>query len=84
MNPTEKPPAGASIPAIVPPKCPHCEQPLPVVGTYGWQMAAFKILCIYCPHAECGKVIHSQIFAAPAAAEAGPGEPPPPKVRLAS
>jgi hypothetical protein len=81
MNPTEKPPAGSSIPQIVPPRCPHCSEPLPMIGTYGWETGLFKILCLYCPHTKtCGKMIHSQIFAAPPAAEADPGEPPKPKM----
>jgi hypothetical protein len=81
MNPTEKPPAGSSIPEIVPPKCPHCRESIPVVGTYGYQTGPYRILCIYCPHMEtCGKTIHFQIFQAPPAPDADPSEPPKPKV----
>jgi hypothetical protein len=81
MNPTEKPPAGSSIPEIVPPRCPHCEQPLAQVSGYPYTLGNFAILCVYCPHHEtCGKVLHFQIFQAPPAAEPEPGEPPKPKV----
>jgi len=83
LNPTEKPPAGSSIPQIVPPRCPHCSEPLPVtVGVYPYQFGNLAILCLYCPHfATCGKVLQFQVFQAPQpATEADPGDAPKPKV----
>lgn len=48
------------------PCCPHCGARMPEVNTYQWNKqlgTGLSIaLVLYCPNAECSKVIHSQIF----------------------
>lgn len=55
------------------PKCPYCSIELPEVGTYQWvkQIAGGLgvMLCIYCPNAECRKILGTQIMIVPHAEE---------------
>jgi hypothetical protein len=52
----------SNIPAPMPPKCSHCEERLPELGLYAYQVGGFTILNLWCPH--CGRALHFQIFQA--------------------
>ena len=58
---------------VLPPRCPHCSTDLPEVRTYQWIKQLGQglaiMLCIYCPNAECRKVISTQILIVPHAEE---------------
>jgi hypothetical protein len=58
---------------VPPPRCPYCSTDLPMVGTYQWttqiSVGLGVLLCIFCPNAECRKIIGTQILVIPHAAE---------------
>jgi hypothetical protein len=56
-------PPGSTIPQATPPKCQHCDAPLPEIGLYAYEVGVFKILNLWCPH--CRRALHFQIFQAP-------------------
>ena len=55
------------------PRCPYCSTILMEVGTYQWtkQIAVGigVMLCMFCPNAECRKIIGTQILIVPHAEE---------------
>jgi predicted cobalt transporter CbtA len=58
---------------VLPPRCPHCAADLETVRTYQWttQVAIGMgvLLCMYCPNAECRKILGTQILVVPHAQE---------------
>lgn len=62
------------------PCCPHCGQDLPEVSTYQWtkQIAQGVVitLAIYCPNAECRKLMGTQMLIVQHAEEQGMIHPP--------
>jgi hypothetical protein len=57
-------------PQLTPPKCPHCDERLPVLGLYAYEVPGYAILDLYCPH--CERALHWQIFQRQAAADPAP------------
>jgi hypothetical protein len=51
------PPEGLPLPC-----CPHCGGELAAVGHFMWQAQNAVILCVYCPHQECRKVLETAII----------------------
>lgn len=58
---------------VLPPRCPHCDAELLEVATYQWvkQLAGGLgvMLCMYCPNAECRRILGTQIMIVPQAEE---------------
>jgi hypothetical protein len=58
---------------VQPPRCPHCSGELLEVSTYQWtkqiSTGLALILSVYCPVAECRKLLSSQVFIVAGAAE---------------
>ena len=50
---------------VQPPRCPYCSESLAELARYEWtaQIASglVVILAVYCPNAECCKLLNSQI-----------------------
>lgn len=67
---------------VQPPRCPHCATDLPEVSTYEWTkqisggQGLAMMFAIYCPNAECRKLLHTQIFIVAAAQEPSMIRPP--------
>lgn len=60
---------------VLPPRCPHCAGDLTQIGNYQWERQLANgvaiMLALYCPNAECRKLLQSQIMIVPAAQETG-------------
>jgi hypothetical protein len=58
---------------VQPPRCPYCDTELPEVSTYQWVKQLTNglgiTLCVYCPNAECRRIIGTQIMIVPHAEE---------------
>jgi hypothetical protein len=58
---------------LQPPGCPYCSTPLPEVSTFQWVKqiggGLGVMLCIYCPNADCRKIMGTQIMIVPHAEE---------------
>ncbi len=52
-----------SAPSNLPiPRCPHCGAEMPTVNYFNWQADPWIVLAIYCPSADCHKVLNMQIL----------------------
>ena len=58
---------------VQPPHCPYCNHVLAEISAYNWTlqvaMGLGVMLAIYCPNAECRKIIGTQILIVPHAEE---------------
>jgi len=72
-NPTEKRPAAETFEPR-PPKCPYCEQPMPLVVLYPYQIGSLVIATIQCPH--CSTLLHTEFIRPQPSTEAPAAEPP--------
>ena len=58
---------------VLPPRCPHCAADLTVISKFQWSaqiaIGMTIIFAVYCPNAECRKVLGTQIMLVPAAEE---------------
>ena len=55
------------------PRCPHCAHDLDAMCSFQWEMqisiGISFMLCMYCPNAECRKILGTQILVVPHAQE---------------
>jgi len=74
-NPTEKAPPADNIPEVIPPNCPQCKKPMPMVGLYAYQIERMIIPAILCPF--CHILLHIEIIRPPQPASDAPATEPP-------